>query len=141
MNVRRKNESCMGSASATRPVTTVARAAPISRQAIFKIKHIRALRIAVAMGMFLILVVLSGLAFYFLRQIAPDGSPLKYAYIFFGPTLSLFTHMSYIMFGLQSLMLFPWLLLGALRPPAVLLCVVAFGLTWLSLGWYMYGLF
>lgn len=98
-------------------------------------------RIALAVGLYLSLVIVASLSFYWVRQGIADGSPVRYAYVLFGSALSLFTHMSYFLFALQSLLLLPWLLLGALRPQARNISIIGFGLCWLGIGWYMYDLF
>lgn len=98
-------------------------------------------RIVLAVALYLALVFIASVSFYWIRQGVADGSPVRYAYALFGSALSLFTHTSYFLFGLQSLLLLPWLLLGALRPQARNLSIIGFGFCWLGIGWYMYDLF
>ena len=104
------------------------------------IKSVR-LRVAAVLGLYVALVVISGVVFYWIRQGVVEGSHVRYAYALCGPALALFTHMSYFLFGLQSLLLIPWLLLGAVRPQARRLAVIGFSLSWLGIGWYMHDLF
>lgn len=59
----------------------------------------------------------------------------------FGPALSLFAHMGYVLFALQSALLRPWLLLGAVRAQARRFSVMAFAVCWLDTGWYMHDPF
>lgn len=98
-------------------------------------------RVAIAIGLYIGLVVIAGLAFSWLRQGVPEGSPVRYAYALCGPALSLFTHMSYFLFALQSALLIPWLLLGAARAKLQLIAVAGFVISWLGIGWYMHDLF
>jgi len=98
-------------------------------------------RVSVAFLLYATLVLVAGLAFYFMRQEVQDGSLLRYAYLLFGPALSLFTHMSYFLFLLQSLLLIPWLLLGAIWTGTAKWAAVGFCVFWLSIGWYMHDLF
>lgn len=93
------------------------------------------------MGLYLGLALISGVAFYYLRQGVPEGSPVRYIYALCGPALSLFTHMSYFLFALQSALLLPWLLLGAMQARATMLSAMGFIVSWLGIGWYMYDLF
>lgn len=87
------------------------------------------------------LVVVAGTVFSFVRQGVAADSPSRYLYALFGPALSLFTHMGYFLFALQSAMLLPWLLLGATRAQAKKWSTVVFIVSWLGIGWYMHDLF
>lgn len=98
-------------------------------------------RVTVAIGLYVGLVLIAGLAFYHLRQGVPAGSPVRYLYTLCGPALSLFTHMSYFLFALQSALLVPWLLLGAMRARATMLSAIGFIFSWVGIGWYMHDLF
>jgi hypothetical protein len=82
-------------------------------------------------------------AFYFTLTRDPfkEHSALKPLLALGGPSLSLFTHMSYPLFLLQSLLLLPWLLLGAVRVRLQWLAGAAFAITWLLIGWRMVDLF
>lgn len=104
-------------------------------------KYLTLRRVAVAIGLYAGLVLVAGVAFYCLRQGIPERSSRQYLYALGGPALSLFTHMSYYLFMLQTALLLPWLLLGALRAQVRILSAVAFVLSWLSVGWYMHDLF
>lgn len=99
-------------------------------------KYSKLRRVAVAIGLYAGLVLVAGVAFYRLRQ----GMPAN-LYALRGPALSLFTHMSYYLFVLQTALLLPWLLLGAVRAQVRTLSAVAFVLSWLGVGWYMQDLF
>jgi hypothetical protein len=94
-----------------------------------------------AMGAYVILVVAAGFAFYWMQRGVAHGLPLRYAYAVCGPSLALFTHMSYGLFAKQSLLLVPWLLCGAAEPRVVKVCLIGFTLCWLGIGWYMHDLF
>lgn len=98
-------------------------------------------RVLMAIGLYVGLVVVAGVAFSFVRQGVAEGSPTRYLYALFGPALSLFTHMSYLLFTLQSALLLPWLLLGAVRVQAWKWSAIAFITSWLGIGWYMHDLF
>jgi hypothetical protein len=98
-------------------------------------------RVTVTIGLYVGLVVVASFAFYHLRQGVPEGSPVRYIYAFCGPALSLFTHMSYFLFALQSALLLPWLLLGAVRAQARVFSAIGFIFSWLGIGWYMHDLF
>jgi len=98
-------------------------------------------RVVLAFSLYALLNVVSGFLFQWLRTDTPAGISTKYLYSLSGPTLSLFTHMSYFLFALQSLLLIPFLLLGAIQPRARYLCALAFSLIWLGIGWYMQDLF
>ncbi len=98
-------------------------------------------RVAMAIGLYIGLVAIAALAFSWLRQGVPDGSPMRYIYAVCGPALSLFTHMSYSLFALQSALLISWLLLGAVRAKLQLIAAAAFVISWLGIGWYMHDLF
>lgn len=94
-----------------------------------------------AIGLYAGLVAASGVAFTLLRQGVVEDSPTRYLYALFGPALSLFTHMGYFLFALQSALLLPWLLLAVTRPGVRHLCSMAFVICWLGIGWYMHDLF
>lgn len=98
-------------------------------------------RVLVALGLYALLVVVSGFIFQWLRISNNSNPSARYFYSLGGSTLSLFTHMSYFLFALQSMLLIPWLLFGALYPRAIKLSVFAFFFTWLCIGWYMHDLF
>lgn len=98
-------------------------------------------RVLMAIGLYVGLVVVAGVAFSFMRQGVAEGSPMRYLYTLFGPALSLFTHMSYFLFALQSALLLPWLLLGVMRIKACKWSAIAFTISWLGIGWYMHDLF
>lgn len=94
-----------------------------------------------AVGVYAGLVVMAGLTFSFARQGMPEGSTTRHFHALFGPALSLLTHMGYVLFALQSALLRPWLLLGAVRAQARRFSVMAFAVCWLDTGWYMHDLF
>ncbi|KQU77217.1 hypothetical protein ASE08_20925 [Rhizobacter sp. Root16D2] len=98
-------------------------------------------RVLTSIGLYSVLVAFAGFAFFFVRQGVPAGSPTQYFYALFGPALSLFTHMSYFLFALQSILLLPWLLLGAVRIQARKFSLMAFIVCWLGTGWYTHDLF
>jgi hypothetical protein len=106
-----------------------------------KVMNSPLLRVALAFGIYIALVVIASVGFYWMRQGIAEDSPVRYAYALYGPALALFTHMGYFLFGMQSLLLIPWLLLGALWAQARNLSVIGFLLCWLGIGWYMYDLF
>jgi hypothetical protein len=87
-------------------------------------------------------VLTASLAFSFvIRQGVPEESPMRYGYALCGPALSLFTHMALPLFTFQSILVLPWLVLGAVSKRARLISVVGFIGSWLAIGWYMYDLF
>lgn len=99
------------------------------------------LRLLLAIGLYVGLVVAASVAFSFARQGVAEGSSARYLYALFGPALSLFTHMGYFLFAMQSLLLLPWLLLGTVRVDARKLSIAAFVVCWLGVGYYMHDLF
>jgi len=98
-------------------------------------------RLAIAIALYGGLALMAGVTFYSLRQGAPHGSPVRYAYILCGPALSLFTHMSYPLFVFQTALVLPWLLLGAVWKRTKTLSALGFIVSWLAIGWRMYDLF
>lgn len=96
---------------------------------------------AIVIALYVGLVVVAGFFFTVVRKEIPTGSAGTYLYVFFGPALSLFTHMSYFLFAIQSTLLLPWLLLGALKEQAQKLSLFIFVVCWLGVGWYMHDLF
>jgi hypothetical protein len=66
--------------------------------------------------------------------------PPRYVYSVFGPALALHTPMSVFLFAQQSLLLMPWLLLGAAYPRFMKVSLTGAILTWLGIGWYMHKL-
>ena len=94
-----------------------------------------------AVRLYVGLVLVATVAFYLLRQVVPYDSPVRYLYALFGPALSLFTHASYLLFAVQSVFVFPWLLVGVARGRARLIRVVGFAASWLAIGCLMYDLF
>ena len=100
-----------------------------------------ATRVLLALGLYALLVVASGVIFQWLRVGNDSNSSVRYFYSLGGSTLSLFTHMSYFLFALQSMLLIPWLLLGALYPRAIKLSVFAFFFAWLCISRYMHDFF
>ena len=106
-----------------------------------KVKNSTPLRVVLAVGLYIALVLIASVAFYWMRQGTAEDSPVRYAYALCGPALALFTHMSYFLFGLQSLLLIPWLILGAVRAEARNLSVIGFCVSWLGIGWYMHDVF
>jgi hypothetical protein len=101
----------------------------------------KSFRLTLAIGLYLLLVLLAAFVFSWVRRGVTGESPVRYAYILFGPALSLFTHMSYLLFALQSLLLIPWIVGGVLNPKWRRLAVAGFCICWLGIGWYMYDLF
>ena len=101
----------------------------------------KAKRVWLAMGLYVVAVIVATAVFYWLKQGVGPASPVRYAYALCGPALSLFTHMSYLLFAEQSLVLLPWLLFGALRPQAAKISTAGFALCWLAVGWYTHDVF
>jgi hypothetical protein len=99
------------------------------------------MRVASAIGTYVVLVTVSAMIFYWLRQSIDRASPMHYLYALCGPSLSLFTHMGYLLFGLQSLFLLPWLVLRAVWPQTLKIAVPFFVACWLCVGWWMHDLF
>lgn len=98
-------------------------------------------RLLIATGIYFVLVVIASILFYWMRQGVAEGSPVRFAYALCGPALSLFTHMSYFLFAMQSLIVLPWLLLGFTFPAMRWIAGIGFVTSWLAIGWYMYDLF
>lgn len=69
------------------------------------------------------------------------ASPMKPLLILWGPTLALATHMGIALFIPLSIPLVALIFLGVTYKNARLFAAIAFALTWLALGWYLYDLF
>jgi hypothetical protein len=98
-------------------------------------------RFVVAVSLYILLVIIAGFIFYSLRKGAADDALYRYINIIYGPALSLFTHMGYFLFFLQSALLIPWLLLGAMQARWTIVSIFGFVSSWLGIGFYMYDLF
>ena len=98
-------------------------------------------RVIFALCGYAILVVAGAVFFKVAHSAFEVGSPGRVLLSLSGPALSLFTHMSYALFFLQTLLLLPWLIAGAVLRRATGVCVAAFAITWLIVGWRMYDLF
>jgi hypothetical protein len=96
-------------------------------------------RVTVALTVYVLLVAAAAVAFQWSRQAVSSGPHSHY--IFFGPALALFTHLSYVLFARQSLLLTPWMVWGIVRPRATKLAIAGFCVTWLGIGWYPHDLF
>jgi len=101
----------------------------------------KAWRLGFALGLYLALVFAAALAFSWMRRGVDPQSTFRYAYALFGPALSLFTHMSYQLFALQSLLLVPWIILGVQQSKWRRLAATGFWMCWIGIGCYMYDLF
>jgi hypothetical protein len=93
----------------------------------------------IAVAIYALLVAVAAIAFQSTRAAASSGPHLYY--MIYGVALALFTHMSYVLFALQSLLLVPWLLWGLFRPRTRKMAITGFCITWLGIGWYMHELF
>lgn len=98
-------------------------------------------RVAAALTVYAGLVTAACIVFPLVRQGTPVAPYISYLYALFGPALALFTHMGYFLFVLQSGLLLPWLLLGAIRVQRMRLSAAVFVIGWLAIGWYMHELF
>jgi hypothetical protein len=96
-------------------------------------------KLLLLLGLYLLLTSVSAISFHWVRY-SLTGPP-RVLFALAGPALSLFTHMSYILFLLQSLLLIPWLVVMALVKRSRVICGVCFGVTWLAIGWHMYEVF
>jgi len=96
-------------------------------------------RVVAVIAIYALIVAAAALAFQSTREPVSSGPHLFY--IIFGPALSLFTHMSYILFAYQTLLLMPWLLLSIVGPRAKRIAILGFYITWIGIGWYMHELF
>jgi hypothetical protein len=93
----------------------------------------------ILVAIYALIVAVAAVVFQSTRGAVADGPHLHY--MIFGPALSLFTHMSYVLFATQTLLLVPWLLWGLLRPRTRKIAIAGFCITWLGIGWYMHDLF
>lgn len=98
-------------------------------------------RVVVSLAAYFALVVIAAVSFGAMRQGVEASELVHASYSLCGPSLSLFTHMSYFLFALQSLLLLPWIGLYVLVPKYWHVAVFGFGVTWLGIGWYMRDLF
>ena len=98
-------------------------------------------RLPIAIGIYVLIVVIAALGFTLMRGNLRGGADSGYAFSIFGPALSLFTHMSYFLFAIQTLILLPSILVGVFIPKSIKLAISAFAITWIGIGWYMHDLF
>lgn len=98
-------------------------------------------RVAAAVGGYLALTIAAALLYPQLRDSVSRGSAPQQVYALCGPALALYTHMSYPLFALLSVLVFPWLLLALYQSSARWPAMALFAIAWLSVGWYMYDLF
>ena len=100
-------------------------------------------RIYIALAIYIALTVLSILGFNFVQQgiYAEPVTEGKYIYIIFGPALALFTHMSFVLFFILSILVFPLLFIAVVWSQFRLIFIILFLLSWFGIGWYMYDLF
>lgn len=101
----------------------------------------RSRRIIFVLCGYAVLVGAGVLLFQEVRGAFKIGSPGRLLSCFSGPALSLFTHMSYISFLFQTLLLVPWLIAAALTKRASAVCAAGFVITWMIIGWQMHELF
>lgn len=92
-----------------------------------------------AMGLYIVAAVAAATIFQSTRAPASSGPHLYY--MVYGPALALFTHMSYALFALQTLLLVPWVLWSLLRPRTRGMAIVGLAITWLGIGWHLHDLF
>ena len=83
-------------------------------------------RALLALVAYAVLVFVWMVFFFWVRQGVAEDSPVRYAYALSGTALALYTHMGYFLFVQQTLLLAPWLFVGALYPPARTMCVIGF---------------
>ena len=95
--------------------------------------------IAAVLAVYVVLVAVAATAFQLTREPASSGPHLLY--IIYGPALALFTHMSYALFALQTLILVPWLLWYAAGSRYRQAVILGFCATWIAIGAYMHDLF
>jgi lipoprotein signal peptidase len=96
-------------------------------------------RVLLAIALYVLVVVLAAIVFQSTRK-APESGPHLH-YMVYGVALSLFTHMGYVLFLLQSFLLVPWLLWAIFRPRMRAPVITGFCVTWLIIGWRMHDLF
>lgn len=82
------------------------------------------------------IVLVAASAFYVLNSVVPIESRGRRLFLLLGPAPALFSHLSVYEFGFYSLFVFPWLLLGGKR---VVIGLAGFAVSWLSVGWHMWG--
>lgn len=98
-------------------------------------------RVIFALCGYAILVAVGAVFFQMIHSAFEIGSPARLLFCLSGPALSLFTHMSYVLFLLQTLLFIPWLIAGAVLRRAASVCSAGFAITWLIIGWRMHDLF
>lgn len=97
------------------------------------------IRMVAVLAVYLVLVVGAAAAFQLTREPVSSGAHLYY--VIYGPALALFTHMSYALFALQTVVLTPWLLWYVAGSRAKKAAILGFCATWIAIGWYMHDLF
>ncbi|MEO8017119.1 MAG: hypothetical protein ABI769_04850 [Pseudomonadota bacterium] len=92
-------------------------------------------------GLYIVLTIAGYLYFSWARNSFASAPSARFLLALAGPSLSLRTHMSYVLYGLQSLILIPLMIIGVLSTRFRTLAWVAFAIAWLLVGWRMYALF
>jgi len=98
-------------------------------------------RILLILSIYFSLTALGYGAFQVMRYHLPITASEMYLYSIGGPALSLMTHIGYLLYGAQSVLLLPWLGLAVYLPFLRTFSVVMFIATWLAIGWWMHDLF
>jgi hypothetical protein len=98
-------------------------------------------RILCGLAGYVLLVFCGGLYFAFVEFRFEDRPALKPLYALGGPSLSLFTDMSYFLFLAVSFLMLPWIFLWAASKRLRWLGGAGFAITWFLIGWRLAILF
>lgn len=109
--------------------------------AVQTIVHKTLIRVAYSIAGYAILVAILIAIYESVSGTLLTAAAIKPLLILWGPTLALATHMGVALFVPLSIPLVALIFLGATYKNTRPLTVIAFALTWLSLGWYLYDLF
>jgi hypothetical protein len=99
-------------------------------------------RILLALVAYFSLCVIAAFVYPALRELIPKDSSIRpTVFAIAGPSLSLFTHMSYALFAVQTPFVAVWLVCAAVSKKRPILFVLAFMGSWLAVGYFMSHLF
>ena len=92
-------------------------------------------------ALYLALTIIGYLYFAWARDSFASTASSKVLLALAGPTLSLRTHMSYILYGAQSVLLIPLIAIGVMSSRFRSYAWTALAIVWLMIGWRMYAMF
>jgi hypothetical protein len=106
-----------------------------------KMKNSNWISCALAIAAYALLTALIALLYSEISAQIHQIDQARFLLALFGPVLALFTHMSILLFLPLSIPFVALILIGAVFMEARKVSVIAFSISWLSIGWYLAGLF